>query len=65
MGLFAVVTGIDDVSACLSAVKVNIKLYEESLGSEYEGRSDYLLSLALSALEKAVLAHKRKHETQC
>lgn len=64
MGFFAIATDDDNVRSCLSAVKVNIKMYEESMGGEYEEKSEYLLTLAQSALEKAVLVHKRKHETQ-
>lgn len=63
MGNFAVVLDDDNIEHCLSITLANLRMYQEALIAGNENKSQYLLSFAQDALEKAVIAHKRKHSS--
>lgn len=61
MGRFAICSEEDGVDACLSALKVNIKLFEEDREAGRSG-SAYLLHFAEDSLKKLVLALDKELE---
>lgn len=61
MGNFAIGVADDGVEACLSAARVNIRLFEEDLEAGRD--SIYLLDLAISALQEARVAGLKSKQT--
>lgn len=60
MGNFVLSLPGDSPSECISAARVNLRLYEESIEGESNGDAGYLLGIALHNIEQALISHKEK-----
>ena len=65
MGRFSFVMDDDSVEECISTARVNIRMFEEDYQNGYI--DDYLLSVAIVALERAKVAletERKQKETK-